>query len=231
MSNKSIRIVLLIITLFLPSVIFCQQPDPKEIIEKVNTEYAKIKDYQVDVSIKIDVEFMDVPDGSAKIYFKQPDKVSIKSKDFALMPREGLNFNPGKILMGNYTPVYIKEDIVDGKPAHQIKIVPLDENSDFILSTVWIDKAKPIIIKVEATSKKQGTYSLFISYGSTFQYALPTKLTFMFDIKRDNLPKDFSGQMKKKSLADSVKGKVYVYYSNYQVNKGIPESVFSNKNK
>lgn len=229
MSIKSIRNLILILVLFMPSVILCQQPDPKEIITKVNTEYAKIKDYQVDVSIKIDVEFMDVPNGSAKIYFKQPDKVSIKSKDFALMPREGLNFNPGKILKGNYTPVYIREDIIDGKPAHQIKIVPLDENSDFILSTVWIDKAKPIIIKVEATSKKQGTYSLFLSYGNTFQYALPTKLTLMFDIKRDNLPKDFSGQVKKKTQTDTVKGKVYVNYSNYQVNKGIPDSVFSNK--
>jgi hypothetical protein len=229
MSYKSIKILSLIFALFLPTVILCQQPDPKEIISKVNAEYAKIKDYQVDVAIKIDVEFMDVPNGSAKIYFKQPDKVSIKSKDFALMPREGLNFNPGKILKGNYTPVYIKEDIIDGKPAHQIKIVPLDENSDFILSTVWIDKAKPVILKVDATSKKQGTYSLFLSYGSSLQYALPTKLTLMFDIKRDNLPKDFNGQMKKKTQTDTVKGKVYVYYSNYQVNKGIPESIFSNK--
>ncbi len=204
-----------------------QQPDPTQIISSVKAAFNKIKDYQADVSIKIDVEFMDVPDGSARIYFKQPDKISIKSKNFALMPKEGLNFTPNRIFRGNFTPVYVKETLIDGYPVHQIKIVPLEENSEIILTTIWVDKSTNFIRKVESTSRKQGSFTLLLDYGKSLQYPLPTKLTFVFDIKKDNLPKDFTGaQTKKKPLTENVRGKVFVYYNNYQVNKGVPDSVF-----
>lgn len=220
------------VTLLLSCRLLAQQADPKQIITNVTEAFNKVKDYQVDVSIKIDVEFMDVPDANAKIYFKQPDKVSIQSMDFAIMPKEGLNFSPNRLLRGNYTPVYVKETQLNGYPVHQIKIVPLDENSDMVIATIWVDKTTYFIRKVEATSRKQGSYILLLDYGNNSQFALPSKLTLIFDIKKDNLPKDFGGSSAKnrnKPLTETVKGKVYVNYSNYKVNKGVPDSVFKVK--
>ena len=85
------------------SIIFGQTKDPDAILNKVKENFNKIKDYQVDIHIKIDVSFLKVPDSNAKIYFKQPDKVKIKSDQFALLPKEGLTgFIFKKEIHGNF---------------------------------------------------------------------------------------------------------------------------------
>ena len=47
------------LTLFIITVsLFAQKPDPEVILENVKKEFEKIDDYQVDVRIKVDVEFL-----------------------------------------------------------------------------------------------------------------------------------------------------------------------------
>ena len=58
--------------LAIANLLTAQSKNPDEIINEVITNFDKVKDYQVDVNIKVDVEFLKVPDSKAKIYFKQP---------------------------------------------------------------------------------------------------------------------------------------------------------------
>ena len=39
-----------------------QKKDPEQILEKVKTEFNKIEDYTVDVKVKLDVDFLKMPD-------------------------------------------------------------------------------------------------------------------------------------------------------------------------
>jgi hypothetical protein len=57
-------------------------------------EFEKIDDYQVDVRIKVDVDFLKMPEREATIYYKKPDKFHIDSENFAMLPKSGLNFSP-----------------------------------------------------------------------------------------------------------------------------------------
>lgn len=77
---------------------FSQSKDPNKIINDVVTEFNRVKDYVVDVNIKIDVEFLKVPETKAKIYFKQPDKVHLDAEGFAMLPKNGMEFSPSSLI-------------------------------------------------------------------------------------------------------------------------------------
>ncbi len=131
-----------------------------------------------------------------------------------------------------YTSIYEKEEILNDRKTAVIKVIPLGTNADVILSTLWIDEEKNFIRKIESTTKINGTFIIDFSYNEKMSYPLPSKMIFSFNIDKMNLPTGMMGEPETKkeskaSLGSTItKGKVYVNYSNYKVNKGIPDSVF-----
>lgn len=221
--------VFLMIVFFID--LFPQQRIADELINSVIKNFDRVKDYEVDVEIKVDVEFLKVPDSKAKIFFKQPDKIRLKSEGFALLPREGLDFSPSALTKKDYTAIYEQDVLYNGKITSIVKIIPVGEQSNIILSTLWIDPLDKVIRKVESTTKTNGTFTIELSYDNSFPFPLPEKMVFSFNVDKLNLPKTFSADglppSKKKKLSDGpTKGFVVVSYSNYKVNKGLSDSVF-----
>jgi outer membrane lipoprotein-sorting protein len=219
---------------------FAQKPNPDFIIEKVKSKFTEVKDYQVDVKIEVDVDFLKVPVTEAKIFFKQPDKIKFNSDGFALLPKEGLNFSPLTVLQGDYTSIFEKEEELNGIKVYVIKIIPLGGSKEVILSTLWIDKKDFIIRKVESTTKMNGTFTIDLKYDSkNIKYSLPSSLIFSFDISRTNIPKGLTGshteeEEKPKRGKDKpkiAKGLVTITYTNYIINKGISDSIFEESKK
>lgn len=217
---------------------FGQSKDPDLILKKVISSFDKVQDYEVDVKIKIDVDFLKAPDTEAKIFFKQPDKVKFESNTFAMLPREGFDFSPNSLLQKKYTAFYVREDTIDNVITSVIKVIPLGESDEIILSTLWIDQAKSVIRKVESTTKTNGTFSIELKYEkNNSRYHLPKSMIFSFNIDKTNIPVGFSGDLspdKEENARDtkrSTTGKVYVTYSNYKVNTGIPDKFFEEKAK
>jgi hypothetical protein len=62
-------------------------------------------------------------------------------------------------------------------------------------------------------------------------------MIFSFNIDKNNIPMGFSGDMspeskeRKKDNKPTTAGKVYVSYSSYKVNIGIPDEIFEPKKK
>jgi len=227
---------IIVLILFTLTSIIAQSKNPDEIINSVIVNFNKVKDYQVDVNIKVDVEFLKVPDSKAKIYFKQPDKVHLESEGFALLPKDGLDFSPSVLAKKNYTAIYEQDVILDGVNTSIVKIIPTGDQGNVILSTLWIDQKKQIIRKVESTTKTNGTFTINFSYDENLKYPLPAKIVFSFNLDQMNIPKVFnddpdSDQPKKKNkrLNSTTKGKVIISYSNYVINKGVSDSIFENK--
>jgi len=189
----------------------------------------------VDVQVKVDVEFIKVPDTKAKIYFKQPDKINFESDGFAMLPKEGINFSPLSFLKKDYTALYQNEDIIDGHSVFIIKVIPSSEKGDVVLTTLWIDQAHYLIRKVESTTKTNGTFTIDLKYDNGLQdYYLPSSMVFGFNIDKMNLPKAFTGQAdmeSQKNIGKTTSGKVYITYYNYKVNKGISDKKFEKKKK
>ena len=229
---KKIILALIALTFVVPG----QTKDPDKILNEVKKNFEKIEDYSVDVTIKLDVSFLKVPDTKAKIYYKKPDKVNIESKQFALLPRRALDISPTSLLKGKYTAIFDKFETLNGVKTAVIKTIPLGESSEVVLSTFWIDLADYVVRKVEISTKVNGTFTINLNYNSQTKFKqLPSSIIFSFNVSKLNIPKRFSGQ-EENDKADtssnkSTIGKVFIDYSNYKVNQGLPDSLFDGKGK
>lgn len=229
----------IIIMILFTSVCFAQDLTSEAVLQKVLDNFNKVKDYEVNVDIKVDVNFLKVPDAHATIFFKQPDKIKLKSEGFALLPKEGLNFSPYSFLQGDHTSVFDKEQDIDGHPCYRVKVIPLGDRGDLILTTLWIDKKDFIIRKAESTTKTNGTFNMDLKYDNNLKYPLPSSMVFAFNVQKMQVPKEITGDFggedntgkKKQNKNRPTTGKVYVNYSDYKVNINIPDSIFSEEKK
>lgn len=226
-----------VVFIFFNQLAFSQSNNPDVILRKVLNAFNKVQDYEVNVNIKIDVDFLKAPETNAKIYFKQPDKIHFESETFALLPREGFDFSPNALLNKNYTAFFERVDTIDNFKTSVIKVIPLGETEDVILSTLWVDQAKFMIRKIESTTKFNGTFSIELKYENDLDYPLPSSMIFTFNIDKTNIPRGFSGDLrvdnkqKKKDDQPTTTGKVYITYSDYIINKGIPDKLFKERKR
>jgi len=209
--------------------LFAQTKEPKVLLEAVNAKFSKVKDYSADVRIKVDIDLFKVPETTAKIYFKQPDKVKMESKGFAMLPKQGLNFSPNKLLSEKYEAIYIRTEQIENISLDVIKVIPLSDTSDVLLSTFWIDSKNKVVRKIASVTKKSGEISINMKYDdSSIKYGLPTRVEFYFNA--EDSPSTSQNQNPKEDLQKIQRGKlqgnVIVFYSNYKVNKGIPDDIF-----
>lgn len=200
--------------------------DPQKIIKKVKDNFSSIKDYQVDVNIKVDVDILKVPEMNAVMYFKQPDKMKMDSKGFAMLPKQAFSFAPGKLLGDNTSAIYLKDEDLSGNKCAVIRIVPNDMSGELLISTVWIDKNKNIIRKI-ASSGKRGDTEILFSYDTSMKYPLPSSVRFSFDAP--NLNRRNNDQQGQKAKQSSGKGTAVIRYKNYRVNQGLSDKIFDKK--
>ncbi len=105
-----------------------------------------------------------------------------------MLPKEGLDISPVGLLKEKYSAFYLKEDTIDGIKTVVIKVIPLDEQSEIVLTTLWIDQTKNIIRKAESSTKLNGTFTIDLKYNNQFKYPLPSEMIFSFNIDRMNIP-------------------------------------------
>ncbi len=226
------RIFAFLCGLFLTFIVNAQTAE--EIIQKVKTKLDKVNDYIAKGKLKTNVIFIKAPVATVKIYYKKPDKLKINNESgISFIPKGSVNINLNNIFVntGGF-------DIIDvgkerGTNLHIIKLLPKDENSEVVLSTLYIDEAQSLIKKARTTTKDNGTYELEMTYSKYSDYGLADKVIFSFNTKDYKLPKgvtfDYDDGSKKEQTPDKLKnkkGKVEISYSDYAINKGVPDSVF-----
>jgi outer membrane lipoprotein-sorting protein len=209
---------------------------PEEIIQRVKAKLDKVNDYEAKGKMKTNVAFIKAPIATVKVYFKRPNKLRINNeKGISFIPKGSVNINIGNMFLGGIEGF----DIIDvgkepGTNLRIIKLLPKDESSEVVLSTLYIDETQYLIKKAKTTTRENGTYDLELTYGKYAEYALADKVIFSFNTKDYKLPKGVTfdyddGSKKEKDPADRLKnkkGKVEISYSNYVINKGVPDSVF-----
>lgn len=227
---------ILMLTVFFLMVSFsfvsAQNNNPDEIIKNLKSEFERVKDYKADVTIKIDASMLKVPKMNAVFYFKQPDKTHIESNSFAMIPKQGVNFSPVSLLKGKYTAIFARNENIDGRELAVIKIIPLNEGSNVLLTTIWVDRKKNVVRKLESTTKLNGTFNVDFIYDDKIDYPLPEKIIFLFNFDKMGLPKDSNenpNRMHKPKRVSGLKGKVILTYSNYKINTDLPDSLFEKK--
>ena len=217
--------------------LFAQSYDSKPLLDSVKNKMNKVNDYSADVSIKLNVTFIKIPVKKATIYYKKPDKIRMKTTGFAMLPKKGANFNAGDFLKKDFTSIFIKNEMIKGVRTEMIKVVPLTADNDILLATMWIDRKKQIIYKIDATTKSNGNFLMEFSYPTVANpFDMPSALQFTFEVNKTTLPVAVSGDFDSdaKKVKDDGKPKKAILtlnYSNYKVNTGIPDSFFVDEKK
>lgn len=209
--------------------------DEMDLIKKVKAKLDKVNDYTAQGKMKIDVSFIDAPDSKVIVYYKRPDRFKVKKAGgISILPKGGVSVNMGSLLANeNFDMVQSKDAKVNGVDTKVVKLLPRDENSDVVLTTLYIEEKNAVIRKATVTTKENGSYEIELSYGKYIDWGLPDKAIFLFNTKDYKLPKGITfeyekGDKKKEQTLKNKKGKVEITYSSYVINKGIDDKVFSN---
>ena len=206
---------------------------PEQLVNQVKTKLEKVNDYTAKGKLKTNVIFIKAPVASVKVYYKKPDKMKIVNENgISFIPKGSVNINLAKFLSGagNYEIVDAGKEPATG--LRILKLLPSDENSDIVLSALYIDEKTELVKKAKNTTRDNGTYELEMSYGRYSSFGLPDKVVFSFNTKDYKLPKgvtfDYDDGSKKNS-DDSLKnkkGRVEITYSEYSINAGVDEAIF-----
>jgi hypothetical protein len=207
--------------------------DMMPLIKKVKAKLDAVNDYEAQGKMKTDVAFIKAPIGKVTIYFKKPNKLKLKKDGgISVLPKGGISVNMNTVLNEkDYLAVNSGKTMIGSFMTTIVKLIPTAENSEVVLSTLYIDETDNVIRKAITTTKENGTYEVEMSYGKYLSYGLPDKLTFSFNTKDYKMPKgitlEFGDDEKpKKDALKNKKGRVEITYTSYKINMGIPDSVF-----
>lgn len=227
------RIILCMLAfLIVPAMLKAQTAE--ELIQQVKAKLDKVSDYQANGKMKTNVIFIKAPIANVKVYYKKPNRLRINNESgISFIPKGSVNINLNNIFINTAGFDIIDVGKEDKTNFRIIKLLPKDDNAEVVLSTLYIDEKLALIRKAKTTTKENGTYELEMSYGKYVAYGLADKVVFSFNTKDYKLPKgitfDYDDGSKKEENPDKLKnkkGKVEITYSDYIINKGVPESVF-----
>jgi outer membrane lipoprotein-sorting protein len=224
-----------IVLLFMCCPVFVIAQDVNALVQKVKAKIEKVNDYEASGKMKTNVTFLKIPIATVKIYFKKPNRLKIKNeKGISFVPKGAVNINLNSIISGGkFTALDAGTDKVGGVAVKVVKLLPEDDNADVVLSTLYIDETRLVILKAKTTTRENGSYELDMTFGKFTDYGLPDKIIFSFNTKDYKLPKgvtfdfdDGSEVKKTEDKAKAKKGRAEISISSYIINKGIADSIF-----
>ncbi len=215
--------------------VFTQAQDVNVLVAKVKDKLDKVNNYVAEGRMKTDVAFIKAPAGRVKIYYKRPNKFKLKRNGgISLLPKGGVSVNMNSVLNNNdFLALDAGEAMVGNTKVKVVKLLPTNENSDVVLTTLYIDEPNLLIKKATSTTRENGTYEMVMDYGRFASYGLPDKVIFSFNTKDYKLPKGVTMEFDsgdKKNEADKLKnkkGKVEIIYTAYAINQGVTDAEFN----
>lgn len=206
------------------------------LLQKLKDKLQKVNNYVANGNMKTTVAFIKAPIGKVKVYYQKPDKLKVvKEKGISILPKGGVSLNGASILaLKDYLLVEAGEAVVGGVKTKILKLLPNAENSDIVMTTLYIDEANLLLKKMATTTKENGSFETEMIYGKYSQYCLPDKMIFSFNVKDYKMPKgvtlEFEDNLTKdeKEKLKNKKGKVEISFTNYIINEGVDSKIFSN---
>jgi outer membrane lipoprotein-sorting protein len=221
------KIVSLVFLLLMFHLVNAQTVTLQGAIDRINT----VKDYKADVQVKAAIPFIKIPITKAKVYFKAKNKFKVVSDNIVILPKQGMSdLNEFLVNPKRYTQVPGEYKMLNGLKTQLITLLPSDENSEIILAKVYLSAKEPLIYRTVLTTKSSGTVTIDYEYAESKAFGLPSKMTFYIDVRKFKMPKSVAANIrsteKQRKTEENQKGSIVIYFSNYQVNKGISDSFF-----
>ena len=201
-------------------------PSGETILRNVEARLSAVHDYTVTLDIVADIERLNVPPMHVTMYFKQPDKVHLDAEGFAMLPREGLQPNVAKLL-ARYTVARVDRDTLDGVPVRRVSLQAKSDRSAARNLTVYVNPERWTTERIVTTGAADRLATISFTYENIQGVWLTGGMTAAFSLapgdstESDLNPGPFRGQQKPRN------GTVTVRYSNYRLNTGLSDDIFT----
>ena len=213
--------------------------NPQQVFTELIRPYQNMHDYTVKIQANVVIPSIRIPDFTATVYFKKPDKFHIKTKNFAPIPRGNVIFNPFQFNPNKNQITFKQMENLDGAPAALYKVEPGEEEKHIRFYNVWVGGNPRRILQVESHAFSNTKALIRLTYQQAGQGAdkwlLPDKvsahITFPEGVNStENLTlKDSpvsSGMAKIEAMTGE--GDINISYSEWRVNTGIDDQLFKN---
>ncbi len=213
------------------------RPDPGQVFSDLIRPYRGLNDYTVKIRAKVDMPNIRVPDFTATIYFKKPDRFHVETRRFAPIPRNSGVFNPFQFDPQKNRIQFLRIETLEGAPTDLYRVEPLDPKSPIRYYQVWVGRNPKGILQVESVSLR-GTQGIVkvkhqLVRQSDGEWLLPAKvhvhLTFPEGVQSSESQttshSPITGGMRQLDEM-SGEGDVTITYSEWRVNSGLDESLF-----
>ena len=215
----------LIITAFLMGM-YSSAQDVNTLIKLVKNKLDNINRYQATGTMKTSIAYLKIPIAKVNIQYKKPNELTIKSNNGVTFVPKGVDaISLQKIFSSDFTAIDGGTEKIKQKVLRVVRLLPTSQQSNIVLSTVYINPSDLVVEKSSTTTKDEGTYEMEMQYGKYIQLGLPDKVTFTFNAKDYKIPKgltlDFDNADSKNQKIDKTmlnKGRAEIVFQQYAIN-------------
>ena len=211
----------LLLLLFTVQLSFASEAE--DIVKKVQDEISKVKSFESNISVKLDISYVNIPVKEGKMKYNYPDKTEIDIDGFSFLPKQGIGNFVGEILKEENINLLVSgAEQVDGINTKILTVIPIDQPNGLVLVRFWVDTANNVVLKAELTTKDQGTFAIRLFQKKIEdKYWLPEKTQIKFKVGNFSIPTAFvsaQDKQKVKKQKGDTEGEVTITFSNYKVN-------------
>ena len=221
-----------------------------EIILKTNEEFEKVSDFQAKMTVSLNVPGLRMPKKEYRAYYKRPNKFKATTKGFGVLPNTGLFTSPkdnfdnlkGMNINQEQTKTRNNQIMISGvlitdslKAKFPNEYAKLSFNP---IVDVVVDTTKWLIISVTSRIETLKLFQINNEYELyENKYYLPSTSKVEYFIKdmklanwlKDDIPSMIGANQQLAKGQDIVKGMITVKYSDYLINKSLPDYIFKKK--
>ena len=227
MKRVLLTCALLIMALIQPSP--AQTPTAAEILQNMKKQFESVTDYTATLKVAVDMERMQIPEMVVTIYFKQPDKIHIEAKNFAMVPREVAAMNPAQFI-DKFDATVVGTQQKENATVYKLRLLSKPEKGKPVReSFIWVDGARWVVIHYESTPSDVRKVAVDFEFMSVDgKYTLPSKIEARMETQQ---PADSSAERMYSPQRLPRKGTATIIYSDYKVNTGLSDVIFEKKNQ
>lgn len=215
--------------------------DANQLFQALRSRMDAVRDYTADIKMSIDVSYMRIPTLRGKLYFKNPDKMKLERHGgISILPKKSMSLSLSSLVpAGDATIIDVGYEETAGEKLRVIKVVPGTEQTDIVLTKIWVDEAQMLAKKIESTTRENGTVHMDMTFGRYAHLALPDRVVFYVDVRELKMPKSVTmdyddgseALIKKEKTGKPRKGRIKIDYLSYQVNVGLDDRLFIEKKR
>jgi hypothetical protein len=223
-----LRSSFIIAVLLLASLVTAQAQTAQQVVARVKQRFDDVKDYTVSVTATVNMEKMKIPQMKATVYFKQPDKMHVESKNFAMLPKEGMGLNPSDMVT-KFDATLLKSEKKTGVMFYELRLVSkVEKGKQTREYFITVNGDAWVVTHIESFPMPGRKITVDFTHALIAdQYWLPITMAVNYTSEQsdENTADPQPGRQRSMPRA----GTASVRYTDYKVNTGLSDDIFEKK--